>query len=96
MAITVTATNLSDDSNGVAQGIDGPYTFGAAITPSDSAASLTFLPRAINCAVAGTICCVWKDNSNSVLGIVPGVPLRVRPYAVAATGTTATGLVALK
>lgn len=96
MAITVTPANLANDHTGMAEGDGSPYTFGAAITPHDANQSLTFVPRAISCAAAGAICCVWKDGTNSVLTIAVGIPLRVRPYAIAATGTTATGLVALK
>lgn len=96
MAITVAPANLADESSGTAKGADSSYTFGAAITPHDANQSLTFLPRAISCTAAGNICVVWSDGTNSILSIAVGIPLRVRPYAVAATGTTATGLVALK
>jgi hypothetical protein len=97
MAITVTPDpKLANDSLGLSEGDGSPYTLGVAITPHDANASLTFLPRAISCTAAGNVCLVWKDGTNTVLSIAVGHPLRVRPYAVAATNTTATGLVALK
>lgn len=97
MAITVTPDpKLPDDQASYAVGPESSYVLGAAVTPSDSAVSLTFLPRALTCTGAGNVCCVWKDGSNSIHSMVVGSPLRVRPYAVAATGTTATGIAALK
>ena len=66
----------------------------AAITPSDSA-TLAPVPVAIIATVAGDITAVGDDGVSAVFPIADGAMLTIQPHKIMATGTTATGLIAL-
>jgi hypothetical protein len=70
------------------------YNDAAAITPSNT----VDLPRpsdAINVGAAGTLAAVLQTNQVVTLTVTAGAVLPLRVRRVNATGTTATGLVAL-
>lgn len=88
------ATTAVDAFSGHTPGLDSPYTHGAAISTSDSA-DLANVTRAIAVGVAGT---VKVDMAGGETGITLTLPVgihRLRVTKVYATGTAATGLVAL-
>jgi len=75
-----------------------PATRLAAVTPSDSNVDLTDIPRALFVGVAGNIALVGRDdtgNTGTVLAVTAGQLIPVMVRRVLATGTTATGIVAL-
>ncbi|OLS54018.1 hypothetical protein BV392_07205 [Rhodovulum sulfidophilum] len=72
----------------------GPLIEWAEITPSDGE-DLAVRPRALDCAVGGTVAMVSATGSEATLSLTPGVPYPVRPVRIRATGTTATGIVGL-
>lgn len=81
--------------------LDGPYSAAAAITPADGAditpptAALPAAARALVIGVAGNVA---VDLPNGGTNVVIALPAGVHPIAVTrvrATGTTATGIVAL-
>ncbi|MDO7844606.1 spike base protein, RCAP_Rcc01079 family [Sphingomonas immobilis] len=85
-----------DDFRDYSSGIGSPVTRALAITPSDAAA-LDFRPRALFVGSGGSLTLRLPDDAaDSVWSNIPdGTLLPVRPIAVRATGTTATGILAL-
>lgn len=65
-----------------------------AVTPNDSA-DLTVIPKALLIGVGGTLTITAADDTSSVALTVSAGVLPVRAKRVFATGTTATGIVAL-
>ena len=87
---------VSDKFEASASAIDAPYSEAVAVTPSDSA-DLTWCTRALVATGAGNVAVYMKHSTTSVtLGISAGSPLPVRVDRVLSTGTTATGIVALR
>lgn len=73
----------------------GPAANAAAVTPSDSV-DLATVSTALLASGAGVVSCDLQGSGTSVLiPIGAGVVLPVRVRRVRATGTTATGIVAL-
>lgn len=74
----------------------GPSTDAVAITPHDTNA-ISGRPRAVFVGTGGNITLRALDSSADVLlsNVQDGAILPIRPSHVRATGTTATGLVAL-
>jgi len=73
----------------------GPSANAAAVTPNDSV-DLGFITTQIVASGAGVISCDLQTTGTSVLiPVAAGVPLQIRVRRVRATGTTATGIVAL-
>lgn len=66
----------------------------ATITPSD-ATVLNPLPKAVRCDGAGVVALKGRDNVVVNFTVAAGETLPLRPKSVMATGTTATGIVAL-
>jgi len=66
----------------------------AAITASD-AADLDTFPRAIRCNGAGNLVLRGTDGVDVTFAVSAGETLPLQPSRVMATGTTATGIVAL-
>jgi hypothetical protein len=75
-------------------GVESPSKRWAAITPHDTTA-LALLPKQIVALVAGNVTVVGDEGTSAVFKLNAGVPLAIRPSIVKATGTTATGIVAL-
>ncbi|NBU34624.1 hypothetical protein EBZ38_12480 [bacterium] len=73
----------------------GPSANAAAVTPSDTV-DLGFITTQIIASGAGVISCNMQGTGTAVLiPVAAGVPLPIRVRRVLATGTTATGIVAL-
>ena len=66
----------------------------AAVTPSDTA-TLTPIPTAIRCNVAGDVNIVGDDGNDEVFTVAAGEVLQCQPHKVMSTSTTATGIKAL-
>ena len=75
-------------------GIESPSRRWAAITPHNTTA-LALLPKQIVALVAGAVTVGGDDGAVGVFHLAAGVPLAIRPTIIKATGTTATGIVAL-
>ena len=66
------------------------------VTPHDST-NLTYWPRAIYVGGAGNISAVdINNNAVTFTGVAAGSVLPIRPKRINSTGTTATGLVAIR
>jgi len=74
--------------------LDSPASHALEVTPSDSA-DLAFASRALNVAGDGVVRVTTVGGETASLAIVAGVPFPIRCTRVWATGTTATGIVAL-
>lgn len=73
-----------------------PFEKGVAVTPSDSADLSPKPCRGLMATGAGAVSVILKgDVSAVVLSLAVGVVLNVKATRVRATGTTATGIVAL-
>lgn len=66
----------------------------AAITPSDSV-RLERIPRAVFVGAAGNVVAKGANGVSATFAVVASQTLEIQPTYVMATGTTATGLVAL-
>lgn len=66
----------------------------ATVTPSDSA-SLTTVPKGLYIGGAGNIALRGEDGTDVTFAVLAGAFLPLCPVRVLATGTTATGIVAL-
>lgn len=76
-------------------GLESPGSFARAITPSDSL-DLPDVPRAIFAGADGVVRVTMRGGGDPVsFAILSGAPLPIRVKKVWATGTTATGLVAV-
>ena len=74
---------------------NGPFTHGAAVTPSDSTV-LTQATLALYVGTAGNVAITWVTGGNNTFVAVPaGTVLPVRASKVLSTGTTAINIVAL-
>lgn len=73
----------------------GPARNAVAVTPSDSA-DLATVPRAICIAADGNVVLVMSGNGQEVsVAMVAGTLYPLAPTRIKATGTTATGIVAV-
>ncbi|MCO5092613.1 hypothetical protein [Bosea sp. (in: a-proteobacteria)] len=73
----------------------GPAVMLRAVTPHDSD-ELEYVTNGIVAGVAGTIAVVALEDASPVaLTVIPGQLLPIRARKIMATGTTATGIVAL-
>jgi len=66
----------------------------AAVTPNDST-DLTNVTRAINVAAAGNVAIDTEAGDSVTLYVAAGIAFPVNARRIKATGTTATGIVAL-
>ena len=71
-----------------------PPEYGAAVTPNDGV-DLPELTRALNVAGAGNIALVTEGGSSVTINVAAGVVFPINARRILATGTTATGIVAL-
>lgn len=77
-------------------GLESPATRLATITPSDDdSVNLAFATRAIAVSEPGFVRLTSVDGYTGTIFVVPGVPFPMRARKVWASGTTATGIVAL-
>ncbi len=73
----------------------GPARYAIAVTPNDNA-DLATVPRAICVGADGNVALVMSGNSQDVtVAMVAGVLYPLAPTKIKATGTTATGFVAV-
>lgn len=76
-------------------GLESPALYGAVVTPNDST-DIAHAVRAIRVATAGDLAVMWRDGTTlTILAVQVGEILPIRVRRVLATGTTATGIVAL-
>lgn len=75
-------------------GLESPATRLADVTPSD-AADLGFATRAISVGVEGFVQLVTIAGDTGRIYLVPGAPFPIRARRIMATGTSASGIVAL-
>ncbi|PTW44021.1 spike base protein, RCAP_Rcc01079 family [Rhodovulum kholense] len=76
------------------QGLDSPPSRLTEVTPDDSA-ELPFASRALNVATSGTVRVTTVDGDTGTVFVSSGIALPLRVRRVWATGTSATGIVAL-
>lgn len=80
----------------VAKNPDAPYFSAAAITPTDTAATIFAVCRGVYVGGAGALKVVMEDDTEVTFAAVPvGTTLRIRIKRVFSTGTAATNLLAL-
>lgn len=75
-------------------GLESPATRLAAVEPDDTA-DLVWTTRALGVAQAGMVRVTTHEGDTGDIYVAAGVPFPVRVRRVWATGTTATGIVAL-
>lgn len=75
-------------------GLESPATLLQAVTPSDSD-DLPTVSRALNVATAGQVRVTTVGGTTETIFLAAGIAFPVRAARVWATGTTATGIVAL-
>lgn len=85
---------MSDPFANHAPGLESPATLLAAITPDDST-DLAVPSRALNVLQSGTVQLTTTGGTTATLYIAAGIGFPVRARRVWATGTTATGIVAM-
>lgn len=85
---------MSDKFATYQSGLESPATTLASVTPND-AADLAWATRAIAVTGTGTVRLTTVDGSQGTIHVAAGVPFPIRVRRIWATGTTATGIVAL-
>jgi len=85
---------MTDQWNRYKVELDDPIISWVEVTPSDTV-DLTSVPRAIHVAVGGNVAMVDGDGNVATIVFGDGEDKRMRPVRINATGTTATGIVAL-
>lgn len=78
--------------------VEGPARTGYSVTPHDTNEIGDYLPKAIYVGTGGTIVCKLIDSQATSLtftNVPDGALLPIRPIVILATGTTASGIVAL-
>lgn len=76
-------------------GLTSPPSWAAAVTPDDNV-DLPKVPRALECRTDGTVVCIMLDDTVAVTRyIIAGTQLSGLVRRVLASGTTATGIVAV-
>jgi len=85
---------MTDKFNKHVTGLDSPAISLQSVTPDD-ATDLTVTCRALNVAETGYVAVTTRDGSVGRVFVAAGTPFPIRVSRVWATGTTATGIVAL-
>jgi len=85
---------MSDKFANHQAGLESPATSLMGVTPNDGS-DLPWTSRAISAATSGMVRVTTADGSQGEIFVAAGVPFPIRVARVWATGTTATGLVAL-
>ena len=76
------------------QGLESPATRLLEVTPDDSN-DLAFIARAISVEAAGYLEVITAGGDTGRVFIAAGIPFPIRVRRILATGTTASGIVAL-
>lgn len=74
--------------------LESPFSNAADVVPSDST-DLPMIPRALYCTGIGNVRVTMRSGAIVTLPMLAGAPLPARVSRVWATGTTATGIVAV-
>ena len=85
---------MTDTFSGHATGLESPASRISAVVPSDSN-DLPFVSRALNVATAGAIRVTTRDGDTGTVFVAAGIAFPLRAARIWATGTTATGIVAM-
>lgn len=85
---------MTDRFDDFTSGLESPASHLSAVTPND-AADLAMTSRALNVAQSGLVQITTTGGTTEVVYIVAGSAFPVRATRVWATGTTASGIVAL-
>lgn len=85
---------MSDRFELLTPGLESPAAHLQDVTPNDST-DLTHASRALNVATTGSVRVTTVRGDTATVTIVAGTPFPVRAIRVWATGTTATGIVAM-
>lgn len=85
---------MSDSFADHQRGLESPASKLSAITPDD-ATDLPLASRAINVASSGTVAITTVDGTTATVYVAAGIAFPVRARRIWATGTTATGIVAM-
>ncbi len=85
---------MSDIFEDFASGLESPATRIASVTPDDGV-DLPVSSRALNVAGAGSVRLTTISGDTDTVHIAAGITFPVRARRIWATGTTATGIVAL-
>lgn len=85
---------MADQFKNFQPGLESPASHLAAVTPSDTQ-DLPVASRALNVAGAGSIRVTTVKGDTATITVAAGIPFPVRVTRVWATGTNATGIVAL-
>lgn len=75
-------------------GLESPAARVQAVVPSDTS-DLALVSRALNVAQSGSVQVTTVGGTTAQVYIAAGIPFPIRTVRVWATGTTATGIVAL-
>lgn len=85
---------MTDAFNTYTPGLESPASHLQAITPSDTADLPTF-SRALNVSTTGQVRVTTVSGTTQSVFVAAGVAFPVRARRIWATGTTATGIVAM-
>lgn len=85
---------MTDPFGNIAQSLESPATSATVVTPDDTA-DLATPSRALNVATSGSVQVTTIAGTTATIFIAAGIGFPVRVTRVWATGTTATGIVAL-
>lgn len=85
---------MADRFENYSNSLTSPATILLEVTPSD-VADLSATSRAINVAAAGSVRVTTSGGSTATIYVAAGVGFPVRATRIWATGTTATGIVAM-
>lgn len=86
---------MDDPFKGQGTGLTSPAVNAAAVTPNDSA-DLAVTPRALYLGASGNLAVVMQGGQTvTFIALAAGVPHPLRARRVLATGTTATGIIAV-
>lgn len=85
---------MADKFSGLTESLSSPPSDLIAVTPDD-ATDLAQVSRALNAATAGTIRVTTREGTTGSITVAAGIIIPIRVRRIWATGTTATGIVAL-
>ncbi len=85
---------MSDSFADHLSGLESPASKLSAITPDD-ATDLPLAGRALNVATSGAVTVTTVDGTTATVYVAAGIAFPVRARRIWATGTTATGIVAM-
>lgn len=85
---------IEDNFKGFSQGLNAPIERIEQVSPND-AADLNMATRALNVTTTGSVRVTTVQGDTSTVFIAAGVPFPIRVARIWATGTTATGIVAM-